>query len=252
VGAWGLAWERYAETNIRGTGNLLDAAMDGGLPRFIFASTPGVQGKGHARATEDLPYNPPYAYERSKCEAEKLVLRYGREKGLPVTILRPDFVYGPGDTRRVGLYRAIQKRRFFIIGSGNSVLHPTYVEDAVQGFLLAMDCPGAAGQIYNIAGLHQVSVSAYVDTVCRALHAVPSRIRVPKGTAVAAAAAWEAFSRFSGKEPLVSLSRIEFLTQDHGSDISKARRHLGYEPKVGLAEGVARTMAWCRTSGLLS
>lgn len=150
MGAWGVPSQRYAAVNIRGTANLLQEGLEAGIKQFIFASTPGVQGKGYASAREDLPYNPPYDYERTKCQAEMLCKRIGKEKGLSVTIIRPDFVYGPGDTRRLGLYRAIQRKRFFVVGNGKSLLHPTYIDDVVQGFLLVAENPVAIGETYNI------------------------------------------------------------------------------------------------------
>jgi len=243
--------KQYAAVNVQGTANLLEEALAEGVKQVIFASTPGVQGKGYASAKEDFPYNPPYDYERTKCQAEELCRRIGKENGLPVTIIRPDFVYGPGDTRRLAFYRAIKRKRFLVVGNGQAILHPTYIDDAVKGFLLVVENPVAMGQTFNIGGPNQVSVMTYVETICRCLDVSMPRLRIPKGVAMGAAIICEAYFRKSGREPFLSKSKIEFLTQDHGSNITKARSLLGYVPKVTLSEGIKMTVDWYRRNNLL-
>jgi UDP-glucose 4-epimerase len=251
LGEWGVPQSTFEAVNIEGTQHLIDLCRIHKGIRFVFASTPGVQGKGHRQAQEDLPYNPPYLYEKSKCQAEKLVRRAHDIENLQTVIIRPDFVYGPGDHRRIALYRAIQRHRFYVIGNGQSIMHPTYVTDAVQGFLLAATQAEAAGQVYNIAGPQLMTVDEYVCTIAKALGIRPPRLKIPKTMAYLAALGFETLSRIRHRAPFVSRSKIEFLTKDHGCDIGRARKHLGYHPKTDFSEGMKLTLDWAKESGKL-
>lgn len=251
LGEWGVPCDSYYKLNVNGTRCLLDLCCDQKIKRFVHISTPGVQGKGHRRANEDMPYNPPYLYEQTKCMAEQLVLGYHRDFKLPVTIIRPDFVYGPGDYRRVPLYRAIQKHLFLIVGDGSSVLHPTYVADTVEGLLLSATNPCTVGEIVNIAGPHIVSIKEYVTTIARALKVKPPPFNLPQVIGKEAAFACELISKFTHRAPFVSRSKIEFLTRDHGSDISKARRLIGFSPNYPLERGFQLTLDWMTRNALI-
>jgi len=252
IGEWGVPDERFFTINVKATQNLLEAASKAGVKHLIFCSTPGVQGKGYPSATEELSYHPPYMYEQSKAEAEKTLLAFkGKERKLQITIVRPDFVYGPGDLRRLPLYKAIRDRRFFLIGDGRALLHPTFIDDAVQGFCLLPNNPVAFGQIYNIAGPRTVTVREYAQTIAKLFDVSLSGIRLPISFARALAKLFESVSRMSGKEPVLSLSKVEFLTTDHGSDISKARHQIGYRPEIDFDIGIRQTLNWYYREGFL-
>ena len=251
IGKHGVSEDQFYSTNINGTRNLLAASSNGDVKQFVFCSTPGVQGKGYSQASETLLYNPPHIYEQTKCEAERLVLKFHQERNLPVTIIRPDFVYGPGDLRRLSLYRAIRDKRFYVIGNGKSFLHPTYIDDVIQGFLLVANNIVAFGQIYNIAGPRPLTVEEYARTIAQTLNVTFPGIRVPKTIALVTACAFEGFSKISGKEPLISRSKVEFLTKSHGSDINKAKTQLGYEPKFEFEKGIRNTIDWYYKHSLL-
>jgi len=248
----GVPNETFFAVNVQGTQNLLRAADEAGVKHFIFCSTPGVQGKGYSKASEGLPYNPPHIYELTKAEAEKAVLAFEKSRdSLEVTIVRPDFVYGPWDLRRLPLYRAIRDSRFFLIGNGQSLIHPTFIEDAVKGFcLLANNCI-TFGQIYNIAGPRTMAIREFVQTIANVLDVSLSGIRLPIAFARSLAILFEGISRISGNAPILSLSKVDFLTKNHGSDISKAIADLGYRPEVDFSEGTQETINWYRHHGLV-
>lgn len=244
VGQWGLPDEQFYAINVQGTQNLLEAGLATGIKQFIYCSTPGVQGKGHLQAKESEPYNPPYIYEKTKCEAEKLSLKFFEDHKLPVTVIRPDFVYGPDDLRRISLFRSIKNKKFFIVGNGKAVLHPTYIDDVVQGFELVRNNPTAFGEIYNIAGPQPISVDEFVTSICKSLNVPPPAFKIPKFIGVIAAFVFETLSNVTGKAPFISRSKIEFLTVDHGTDISKARQELGYQPQYPFQKGIQLTIDW--------
>lgn len=245
VGYWGVPDEKFFAVNVEGTRNLLEIAHESNVQHFIFCSTPGVQGKGYMYASEKLPYNPPHIYEFTKAEAEKTILAFKEKKVNPqVTILRPDFVYGPGDLRRLPLYRAIKNKKFFLIGDGMTTLHPTFVGDAVEGFCLFPNNPISFGQTYNIAGPHVLTVKEYIRTIAETLKVPLPRLRIPIPLALSFAIICETASQISGKAPLLSLSKVDFLTKHHGCDTSKAMEQIGYRAKVDLKAGMRRTINW--------
>lgn len=244
VGIWGLPNEQFYKINVEGTRNLLQAGLENNITQFIYCSTPGVQGKGHFKAKESEPYNPPYIYEKTKCEAEKISLEYFKTHKLPVTVIRPDFVYGPEDIRRISLFRSIKNKKFLIVGNGKAHLHPTYIDDVVQGFLLVTANEKAYGEIYNIAGPAPITVDEFVNTIAKTLGVSPPPFKIPKFIGVAAAFGFEILSTIIKKPPFLTKSKIEFLTVDHGTDISKAISQLGYQPQYDFTQGIAKTIEW--------
>lgn len=251
LGEWGVPDKVFYTVNVQGTDKLLLDCLKNNLPRFIFISTPGVQGKGLKKAKEEFPYNPPHIYEKTKCEAEKLVLKYHELYGLPIEIVRPDFVYGPGDYRRIKLYRAIKCKRFMIIGDGKSILHPTYIADVIQALLLLGQHKQGFNDIFNIAGPEQLTVKAYTNEIAAIVNSKIYRMKVPVAIASIAARIIEKYACYTNKPPFISKSKIEFLTNDHGTDISKSQRLLKYQPRYSFKEGFKKTYDWALLNNLL-
>ncbi|MDZ7346923.1 MAG: NAD-dependent epimerase/dehydratase family protein, partial [candidate division KSB1 bacterium] len=143
----------YYAVNVQGTKNVLDAALRCGVKRVLHCSTCGIYG--HVKqppADESTPADPQDVYQETKWQAEQLAMEYYRRDALPVTIVRPVGIYGPGDTRMLKMYRSVQQGRFILFGGGNVKYHLTFVTDTVEGFRLAAETPHAVGQAYNIAG----------------------------------------------------------------------------------------------------
>ncbi len=85
-----------------------------------------------------------------------------------MVVIRPEFVYGPGDLHVLGLFRAIQRKFFVIFGQGSSLLHPTFIDDTIQALLLAKDT-GSPGEVFIIAGPRPVTVAELADGIARQL-----------------------------------------------------------------------------------
>ncbi len=261
LGAFDISEETYRRVNAEGTRNVLAAVAGaraaGRLPdhaRVLHVGSAGVLGPIRGRADgflfdETMPAAPSNAYERSKTLAES----YAREfalAGLPVIIARPEFVYGPGDRHVLGLFRAVGRGVFFYIGSGRNHCHPTYVDDAVDGMLAAL-WRGRAGQAYQIAGPRSVAFRELAETIAAELGVAPPRLRVPRPLAALGAAGLEVAARLTGRDVPLSRTGVAFFSEDRRFSTAKAERELGYRPRVGLREGVARTVAWYRGEGLL-
>jgi nucleoside-diphosphate-sugar epimerase len=242
----------YREVNVGGTERLLEAAARAGVARFVHTSTVGVHGDvAHPPADEESPIAPGDVYQRTKAEAEALALSFGRARGLPVAVVRPGAIYGPGETRLLKLFRAIARRRYALVGSGRAFYHPVYVEDLVDGFLLALARPEAVGEAFIVAGPRYVTQRELAEVIARHTGGAVLPFRVPAAPLRWAAAAVEAVCVPLGLEPPLHRRRVEFWTKSRAFSIETARRLLGYAPRVDVDEGVRRTAAWYREAGWL-
>jgi len=142
----------FRTVNVEATRNICEASLQHGVGRVVHCSTVGVQGEIiDPPADEEYRFAPGDHYQQSKLEGE-LVARDYMTRGLSVCIVRPVGIYGPGDTRFLKLFRPISRGRFVMIGSGEVLYHLTYIDDLVQGFLLAGEHPNAEGEVFTMAG----------------------------------------------------------------------------------------------------
>jgi nucleoside-diphosphate-sugar epimerase len=242
----------YREVNVAGTKRILEAARVAGVTRFVHTSTVGVLGHvAHPPADESSPIAPGDVYQATKAEAEAMALGFGRETGLPVSVVRPGAIYGPGETRLLKLFRAIARRRYAIVGSGRSFYHPVYIDDLVAGYLLALERPEAVGESFIIAGARYVSQTELAEIIARHTDGRVFPLRIPAMPIQWAGALCEAVCVPLGVEPPLHRRRVDFWTKSRAFSIEKARHRLGYAPVVDLEEGIARTAAWYRQAGWL-
>jgi nucleoside-diphosphate-sugar epimerase len=248
----GHAPRYYHDVNVGGTLALLEAAEKAGVGRFVHTSTVGVHGNVKAPpADEASPIAPGDVYQESKAEAEAAALRFGRERGLPVVVVRPGAIYGPREGRFLKLFRAIARGRYAVVGSGRPYYHPVYIDDLVSGFLLALASPRAPGEAFILAGPRYVSQEELARLVARATGGRVLPFRIPALPLQLAGSLVEAALTPFGVEPPLHRRRVDFWTKSRAFSIEKARRVLGYAPKVDLEEGFARTAASYREAGWL-
>jgi dihydroflavonol-4-reductase len=253
LGQWGMPEQKYWEINTKGVKNLLESCLNRNIKQFIHISSAGVLGplSDAVIADESFPYNPSNAYEKTKCEAEKEILNYGEKQGVPFTIIRPEFVYGPGDTHVLGLFKAIKAKRFVILGNGSSLLHPTYIDDLIQGIHLCTYNQNTVGEIFLITGDRPVTVKELAKTIAKELNVSLPEVKIPLLIANATANILELGAKIANFEPLLTRSRVKFFTENRAFSYEKARNELGYVPKVDFREGVKRTIGWYRENKYL-
>lgn len=248
----GVPSERFREVNADGTLRLLEAAQDAGVRRFVHCSTVGVHGEiEHPPADEDAPLDPDDHYQASKLQGERYARRFFDGGGMEVAVFRPGGIYGPGDSRFLKLFRAIARRRFVMIGSGEVLYHLVYIDDLIDGILLCGSRPEAAGEVVILTGAEAVTLNELVEEIARSVGTGIPNLRLPAAPVYAAAALCEFLCRPLGVEPPLYRRRMDFFLKDRSFDIGKARRLLGYAPEVDLEEGIARTAAWYRERDLL-
>jgi nucleoside-diphosphate-sugar epimerase len=248
----GVSKDMFTKVNLEGTRIMLNESITSGVKRFVHCSTVGVQGEiSNPPATENAPYKPGDHYQVSKMEGEKLALSYFNEGKIDGVVVRPVGIYGPGDTRFLKLFKHIYKGNFKMIGKGNVLYHLTFIEDLVQGIILAGETPTASRQIYTIGGNEYLPLTDLANMIAQILDKPISKIHIPLWPAYTAAFLCEMICRPLGIEPPIYRRRLDFFTKDRAFDISKARNELGYNPKVPLKEGLTRTAQWYKEHGWL-
>jgi dihydroflavonol-4-reductase len=242
----------YAAINARAVAGLIEAASVAGVRRVVHCSTVGVHGDvDQPPAGEDAPLRPGDEYQRSKLEGERLGRAAAARTGVELVIARPSGIYGPGDRRLLKLFRGVARRRFVTLGSGEIYYHLTYIDDLVEGFRLCGEVPAASGRTYILAGGEVTTLNELVRRIASAAGVRTPGLRLPVWPFWLAGAACEAVCVPLGIEPPLYRRRVDFFTKSRAFDISRARAELGYDPGVGLDEGIRRTLAWYREQGWL-
>ena len=243
----------YRETHVEGTRILLDACKNSQqIQRIVHCSTTGVLGvTGPAPANEDAPFAPTNPYEATKLEGELLALKAQREDGLPVSVVRPGLVYGPGDLHLLSFFTTINKGIPPIIDGGKALIHPVYIDDMTDAFMLCAERSQAIGHSYNIAGNAPVSFRQLATAIAHSLNKPEPRVDIPLWLANLASDIFSILPGFQGERAPLTRSRVKFLTNSRVYSIKRARTDLGYSPSVGLDEGMKLTAAWYKKHGYL-
>jgi nucleoside-diphosphate-sugar epimerase len=247
--------ESYRQINVAGTINAFNAAKAAGVKRFIHCSTIGVHGHvASTPANEESPYNPGDLYQETKLEAELFCRRQfeeGKAGAMEVVIIRPCSMYGPGDMRMLKMFKMLANRTFMMIGPCQENFHAVYIDDVVNGFVLAMETPGIAGETFIIGGERYLPLRDYLKIAADAVGAPMPWLRLPYGLLDTAAGVCESMCVPLGIEPPLHRRRVRFYRNNRAFSIDKARKVLGYRPKVDLEEGIRKTVTWYLENGYL-
>lgn len=217
------SWDNFPEymsCNVLATQRLVEAArLYGGIKRFVFASTSSVYGRLAACDETALP-RPISPYGATKLCAERLALAYQESFGLPVVVLRYFSVYGPRQrpdmAYQIFIERILRGQPITIFGDGSQSRGNTYITDAVDGTVRALE-RGQVGEVYNIGGGEARDLNWIVRTI----------------------------EELSGQQAQVSCGPPRTGDQLHTrADIGRAREGLGYDPRTPLREGLARQVEW--------
>jgi len=243
----------YERLHVGGTRDLLTACAESGSPPVIVhCSTTGVLGStGATPAAEDAPSQPSNIYERTKAEGEQIALILAHHHRLRLSVARPALVYGPGDRHLLGWFRAIQRGYYRVVGQGDNLLHPIYIDDVVDGLIRCAETPAAAGRVYHLVGERALPIRELAEAIARALSRRLPRWHLPVSIALVVASVLEAAPGISPARLPLTRSRIAFMTQSRAYCGERARRELNFAPQVDLETGLSRAVAWYRTEGLL-
>jgi dihydroflavonol-4-reductase len=251
----GITNQAYNQLHIDGTHNLLQACLDvPSLRVIIHGSTTGVLGPtGSILATENAfsTQGPSNAYEQSKARGEQLALDFAKEHNLPLIAVRPSLVYGPGDLHLLGWFRAIKRGYYRVVGSGDNLLHPIYIDDLIKGLLCCLQSNPGKERIYNLVGPQPVSIKELAAAIAHAMgHTLP-RWHLPLLLARAAATLFENLPGLPPTSLPLTHSRIDFMIESRAYCGQRACTELGFIPNIDLETGLEQTVAWYHREGLL-
>jgi nucleoside-diphosphate-sugar epimerase len=193
-------------------------------------------------AAEDAPMAPGDIYQLTKLEGEETARETAAREGVPLTVIRPGPIYGPGDRRLLKLIGGVARRHFMLLGDGTPRFQMVYIDDLVEGFRLAAESPRAAGRTYIIAGDEGPTLNELVEEIADVAKVPAPRFKLPVWPFWLAGAICEAICVPFGIEPPIFRRRVKFFTSNRWFDISRARKELGFAPHVRLRDGIRRTL----------
>jgi nucleoside-diphosphate-sugar epimerase len=243
----------YWEANVVAPRRVLDAAVAGGVRRFVHLSSIVVFGFDFdGEVDERAPVRPNGVhYVDTKIASEQTVLAAHAAGEIDCTIVRPGDVYGPRSRPwTLEPIRLIEAGQAFLPGGGRGTLSPVYVDDLVGGIVRAAEAPTAPGRIFTLTGAEHPAIGDFFAHYARML-GKPAPRAVPYRPARAAAAAIDAVARVRGARNEVTPATVDYMMRRGTYSIARARAELGYEPAVDVEEGMRRTEAWLRAGGLL-
>ncbi len=255
VTEWGRR-EDFFKINVAGTRSLLDASLQAGVQRFIHTSSLSVLGipRDERPIDESRPYasdglNP---YTETKIEAERIVMNYCSDRGLPAVIVRPGIIWGPGDT--TFLPRLLRLARYGVvctIGRGDNRMCLSYIANIVGALLLAAEKREAVGQVYNITDDECITSGQYIAGLAKATGHRPPSFSLPYPLLYAVSCGCEIAAklfRLSGA-PLISRFGLYLLSSGGTYSMQKARDELGYQPAVSFVQGMQSISRWFSETG---
>jgi len=252
VGDWG-PWSEFQEITIDGTRNLLEAAEQAKVPRFLHISSISAYGNVDGDGVvldETAPlgrnlYRWSY-YSKAKVIAEELVWQWHKEGRISVTVIRPSWLYGPRDRASIGrLVDAVGSGRAKLIGDGENRLSLAYAGNVAEACILAANKAEAVGQAYNCSSDGEITQREYFDLIAAALGAPPVRRRAPYQAARAVAFLLEVVGRLTRRKdpPMISRYAVWLMGRKIFFSTDKIRQ-LGWSPTVDYETAVPMTVQW--------
>ncbi|MFH1549357.1 MAG: NAD-dependent epimerase/dehydratase family protein [Planctomycetota bacterium] len=250
----------HFEINTGGTVAMLKACAGTGneIGKFVYVSSQAAAGPSpdETPIDEDCDPHPVSAYGRSKLLAEKYVLSYSNR--FPVTIVRPSAVYGPRDRDCFGNFRDAARHVSTIVGFGRSLLSITHIYDIVQGIILAAESGESTGRVYFICYDRAYSWQEITRAIAKAVGKRTVNLRFAGETVKMLSRALTGAARIGRalgvckKPPLLTVERgIELSMPFWVCDCGRAKKELGFEPRIDNEKGAALTAEWYRKEGWL-
>lgn len=247
-----LSAEVFHWVNVDGTAHLLEASVKAGIKRFVLVSSLAAHGfrtDGKVRGLDEASA-PVTLYGKSKRAGEEVTLRYADK--LPVSILRPPAIYGPGDQEMFAFFQSIQRRVAPYLVNKDHALSLVYVKDCASAAVAILEQDTGSGHIYYAEDGAQHSQATFAAQIARELNVKPLPLVVP--LPVLKAAAWfsERSGHFRGKAVMLTRDKVNELKQPYlicSADALKAATD--WRPAYDLEKGVRETAAWYRQAGWL-
>lgn len=244
LGASLIKRNQFFHINAQGTQNILEAAEGMGVKKIIHFSSAGVLGKVEEKkvADEGYPPKPLSVYDKSKLAGEHVALRFAQQ-GMNVTVIRPGWVYGPGDARTFKLIKAIARKRFVLVTKGLAWQTPIYIDDLIEGTLLCSE-RGKPDEVYHIAGREILTVRQIVEAIAAAVGTSIPGFTLPLTPVILSAWAMEKKFRLFKREAPLTPGKLAFFIHPKPLSSQKAENELGYSPETDFVSGMTKTIHW--------
>ena len=236
--------QHYYDVNVEGTRIVTEEAIKAGARKLVHCSTQGVHGHIESPpGDESCPIAPTDYYQQTKYEGEIVLHEYAGK--IEYTILRPTAIYGPGDPGRfLMMYRRAKKGTFPMFGRGATYYHPVYIDNLVDAHVIAQTPGAGAGEAYIIGDEEFFSIEELVKRVGKAINIDVSIPHFPILPLIIAGHICEKVCKPFGISPPIFPRRVDWFRQVRSFKIDKAKKELGYQPKIGIDEGLKRTGKW--------
>ncbi len=252
MGASQAGEEEFIRINEQGVQVVFKAAQEAGVKKVVHFSSAGVLGAVSERKAvgEEYLKNPISVYDRTKSRGERKALDFSL-KGLNVSVVRPGWVYGPGDERTFKLIKAIAGRKFIFVTGSKTLQTPVYINDLVQGTLLCAE-KGKRGEIYHIAGNEVMTTKqisrCIADAAGVSLPILPFPLCFIKMIAFVLENGYKIFN----KEAPLTMGRLAFFAHSKPLSIEKAELELGYVSQYDFKTGISKAIEWYKKNGWLN
>jgi len=246
--------ELYYKGNVETTKNLLEAIVQSNqtLKRFVFISSQAAAGPSPVDKpkTEEMECNPVTSYGKSKLEAEKVVKSFNGK--IPFTIVRPSAVYGPRDPEILLFFQTLKKGIQPLVGFQEKYVSLVHVSDLIDGILLAAFSENSIGKTYFISGDRGYGWEEIGNISSRILGKKVIKVRIPHWMVYTVAAISQFLSYFKKEATILNIEKANEMVQSSWvCSIEKAKRELGYSPKIQIEEGIEQTIKWYKENNWL-
>jgi nucleoside-diphosphate-sugar epimerase len=252
---WGPK-EAFQSTNVTGTSRVLEAMSASAVGRLVHFSSFVVYGNRCGEIGEDSPcMKSGDFYSDSKIDGESVAREMAARHGIALTILRPGVVYGPSDPKWIPMVsKNVLSGRMRVIGSGETIAPVIYGKDVAEFAVQCSVHPNAVGETFNLVGTEAVSWRQFLEALAANLDVPFPRVGIPFHIIYPIAACLEVLWTLTGATTAPPATRfgLRLLASDRRFNMRKARRILGFEPKVSHMEGLKATVDWMRGAQVLT
>jgi nucleoside-diphosphate-sugar epimerase len=252
LGDEAVPWARFMAVNVEGTRSLLNAAVDAGVRRFLYASSVWAYGfdagPGTDETTPARPCGDPYC--DTKLLAQNIVLDAAYRGEISAVVIQPAPVYGPDDDAWTATPLRLLRRHLLAVPGSGGMIQPLYVTDAVEGAVAALT-RGESGHAYILCGARELTVREFFGhyvTMGTRQQSLPS---MPRGALMAIAGVAQTLGRIVPQAAIFTKTGVAGISLPATYRGERARRQLGFEPQVGLDDGMAAVREWAAGEGLL-
>jgi len=241
---WSVSPDLSYQVNVLGTKNVVEESLAEPVDHFLHCSTSSIIGP-----VRDRPLDESYPdrdrsklYYRTKLMGNKVVSSVSDR--LNTTILLPSFVYGPHDDHHLRIFRAVKQNRLHFVGRADNKFQPTYIDDCLQAFTLAMQDKRAFGENFIVCADKVFTTEEIIFAIAQALNRDISPLHIPYLPAQVTSLLLEVIGSLAGFKPPLNQRVIDWFRENHFFDNSKIKETLGFKPQFDLKQGLEETANW--------